>query len=145
MEIKETGIAQWVESRQIPDDLVPVVVNAYGKGSFDTILNDYQDRIEETKRKIASLMFTKDLAPDWSSQLGLIYSVLGLYTISGGVAWRRNVDNITSLPDHVWYDYLGEQTRIREVGGTVIVMLSNEGVSYLNDIANELSSCTTTE
>jgi hypothetical protein len=39
----------------------------------------------------------------------------------------------------VWYDYLGEQTRIREIGGTVIVMLSNEGVEYLNGIANRVS------
>jgi len=160
METKETGIAQWVESRQIPEDLVPVVVNAFGKDPFDKILDDYQDRIKETKRKIESLI-TKELDSDWSSQfrvsnLNLICSAIGVYTISGGVVHkchrRTNYpgpDITTCLPisDYdIWYDYLGEQTRIREIGGNVIVMLSNEGVEYLNDIANLLrvSSYTTT-
>jgi hypothetical protein len=148
MKTKETGITQWVESRQIPEDLVPVVVNAFGKDPFDKILKDYEDRIEETKRKIESLI-TKDLASDWSSHLSLIYSALGVYTISGGVVHkchrRTNYpgpDITTCLPIsdyNVWYDYLGEQTRIREIGGTVIVMLSNEGVEYLNGIANRVS------
>ena len=161
METKETGIAQWVESRQIPDDLEPVMVNAFGKDPFDKILKDYEDRIKETKRKIESLI-TKELDSDryktfaeyQESDLNLICSAIGVYTISGGVIHkchrRTNYpgpDITTCLPisDYdIWYDYLGEQTRIREIGGNVIVMLSNEGVEYLNDIANRVSSYTTT-
>jgi|LakMenEpi03Aug12_release.lakeMendotaPanAssembly.Ray.scaffolds.fasta_scaffold499289_1 hypothetical protein len=152
METKETHIAQWVESRQIPEDLVPVVVNAFGKDPFDKILKDYEDRIEETKRKIESLI-TKELDFDWSSHLNLICSAIGVYTISAGVVhkWHRRNNYhgepiSTCLPlseGNIWYDYLGEQTRIREIGGTIVVMLSNEGVEYLNGISNRVSSYTT--
>jgi hypothetical protein len=173
--IHTSGIAQWVESRQYPEDIAAVVESAFGKDSFDKILDDYQDRIEETKRKIISLadkllpLMVKDLASDRSSQSGKmtadenalmkaiiidrvnrVCSSLGVYTICGGVVHkchrRTNYpgpDITTCLPisdDHIWYDYLGEQTRIREIGGTIIVMLSNEGVEYLNEIANRVSS-----
>ena len=96
----------------------------------------------------------KTFAEYQESDLNLICSAIGVYTISGGVIHkchrRTNYpgpDITTCLPisDYdIWYDYLGEQTRIREIGGNVIVMLSNEGVEYLNDIANRVSSYTTT-
>jgi len=129
-------IDKWVESRQIPDDIV--------------LIRDYELRIDETKRKIASLI-TTDLSSDCKSELGLICYAMGVYTICGGVVykWHRNGDTdlSTSLPlskGNIWLDYLGDQTRIRELGGYIAVMLSDLGVKYLNGISKEVSSSYTT-
>ena len=149
METKETGIAQWVESRQIPDDLEPVMVNAFGKDPFDKILKDYEDRIKETKRKIESLI-TKELDSDryktfaeyQESDLNLICSAIGVYNILRWEGddnqvreyWTKNGMNIFG---NEWPDYLGDQS-IRKTGGHIVVMLSDEGVKQLNEIAHAL-------
>jgi len=155
METKETGIAQWVESRQIPDDLEPVMVNAFGKDPFDNILKDYEDRIKETKRKIESLI-TKELDSDryktfaeyQESDLNLICSAIGVYNILRWEGddnqvreyWTKNGMNIFG---NEWPDYLGDQS-IRKGGGHIVVMLSHAGVVHLNEIADKVSSYITT-
>jgi hypothetical protein len=59
----------------------------------------------------------------------------------GGGTW--SVWFTSTAKGNDWMDYFGDQS-IRETGGTIIVMLSSEGVKYLNDIANTVSSITTT-
>jgi hypothetical protein len=43
-------------------------------------------------------------------------------------------------PDHInggviWFDFLGEPSDIRESGGYILVMLSDDGVRFLNTVA----------
>lgn len=134
-----SGIAQWVDSLHLPKN-VPV--------------NDCQSRIEKTKRKIESisqkleyLIQRKGLDHhDWMTQLHLIWHALAVYDISGveweekfGRVWRVWRNPADEGIGNTWIDYLGDQS-IREHGGVVIVMLSNDGVAYLNDISYVISS-----
>ena len=93
------------------------------------------------------------------NDVALIYSALGVYDISGvkwkyksallGTSWLSSSTQLGGGPWSVWFtstakgndwmDYFGDQS-IRETGGTIVVMLSTEGVEYLNSISNELSS-----
>lgn len=138
--ISKSSISKWVEPLHLPKN---------------TDVRDFQSRIKETKRKIASisqkleyLIQRKGLEHgDWMTHLHLIWRALGVYDISGveredtlGRVWfiRRNPAD-EGIGINNWIDYLGDQS-IREHGGVVIVMLSHDGVAYLNDMNNTISS-----
>ena len=133
--ISKSPICRWVEPLHLPKN-VPV--------------KEYQSRIKETKRKIGALTQKLEYLiqrkgldhRDWMTQLHLIWHALTVYDISGveweekwGVwrTWRNPADEVGI--GNNWIDYLGDQS-IRESGGVVVVMLSHDGVSYLNDISN---------
>jgi hypothetical protein len=168
LDVHTSGIAKWVEPIHIPN-VSPV--SHYKGPKTALMIENYTSRIEETKRKIASLIeklehliYHKGLDhKDWMTQLHLIWSVLSVYDISGvkwkyksallGTTWPSSSTQLgggtwsvwftSTAKGNDWMDYFGDQS-IRETGGTIIVMLSNEGVEYLNDIANTVSSITTT-
>jgi hypothetical protein len=57
--------------------------------------------------------------------------------------WGKKGDGRYSLGlNNVWQPWLGD-TGITHLGGKVVVSLSDKGVSYLNEIANKVSSYTT--
>ena len=118
----------------------------------NTYVGNYHFRIEETKRKIDSisqkleyLIQRKGLDHGkWMTQLNLIWCALGVYDVSGvereerlGFVWR--VWRTPTAEGNHWMEYFGNQS-IRERGGTIVLMLSNDGVSYGNDISYVISS-----
>ena len=153
-------ISKWVESIRIPN-----IKNEPNHAMARA--HDYNHRIEKTKAKIQSLIdaikpYIKARNLDGgyiavhagdgkimnaNDILDELHYTIGSYKIPrvddsiGSDVWKRMDDGIG---DAVWYDYLGGQ-EIRESGGYIVVMLSNDGIDLLNRIAKEvLSSPTTT-
>jgi hypothetical protein len=118
--------------------------------------NDYEPRCETIRKKIQSLISAVDVATKKTNGSRLtirigteifkgddilreIYSAIGVYNIR---RWDEDKTaiwaNLTSyLLSTEWVDYLGDQS-IRKGGGHIVVMLSDEGVNQLNEIAHAL-------
>jgi hypothetical protein len=89
-----------------------------------------------------------------TSDIRAIRDAIGVYGIYHPKhSRRRNAPNMLwykevlaserTLPNKeggCWLDYFGKDDGIRDVGGWIVVSLSNEGISYLNSIWNEVSS-----
>jgi hypothetical protein len=115
-------------------------------------VSDYEPRCEATRKKIRVLISAMD---EWTkntngsrlaipigtklvqaeSILNELHNAIGTYDIIeppfGFISGRRHVCG------NEWLDYLGDQS-IRKGGGHIVVMLSDEGVKQLNDIAHKL-------
>jgi hypothetical protein len=61
--------------------------------------------------------------------------------------WKEQLSSERTLPNKeggCWLDYFGLHTRITDAGGWIVVSLSHKGIEYLNEIADRVSSLTTT-
>jgi hypothetical protein len=118
--------------------------------------NDYEPRCAAIRKKIQSLIPAMDEATKKTNGGRLVirigteifqgeeilrelYSAIGVYNIR---RWDEDKTaiwaNLTSyLLSNEWVDYLGDQS-IRKGGGHIVVMLSDEGVNQLNEIAHKL-------
>ena len=158
LEIQSSTISKWVNSISIP---VPML------RSWDDAesIKQYVTRIDKTRYKIKSLMDALNESQnkgthgrlvvrvstdgveglvDGKTMLEELYNVLGMYLVRkwtdgdslfGCWTLSRGIETIEGVE---WWDYLGDQS-IRETGGRVVVMLSDEGVKRLNEIANKLN------
>ncbi len=148
-QVKKSNISQWVSSIRIP----------HRKNSPNhsmAMANDYEPRCETIRKKIQSLIPAIDVATKKTNGSRLtirigteifkgedilreLHSAIGVYNIR---RWDEDKTavwaNLTSyLLSTEWVDYLGDQS-IRKGGGHIVVMLSDEGVNQLNEIAHKL-------
>ncbi len=149
LQVKKSNIWHWVNSIRIP----------HRKNSPNhsmAMANDYEPRCETIRKKIGILISAMD---EWKKKtngsrlvirigtklfqgdviLRELHSAIGVYNIR---RWDENkIGQWTQLTTHLlgteWLDYLGDQS-IRKAGGHIVVMLSDEGVNQLNEIANKL-------
>ena len=149
LQVKKSNIWHWVNSIRIP----------HRKNSPNHSLaraSDYEPRCETIRKKIQSLIPAMD---EWKKKtngsrvvirigttlfqaeeiLHELHSAIGVYNIR---RWDENkIGQWTQLTTHLlgteWLDYLGDQS-IRKGGGHIVVMLSDEGVNQLNEIARKL-------
>ena len=154
LETKTSPISKWVESIRIP--------NRKNNPNYAMARShNYNHRVEKTKKKIQSL--NDAIQPyRWVYHAGdgkimkandildELYKTIGVYQISGKnekvwCLWRRPRPSGEGMGAFAtefgteWFDYLGTQS-IRESGGYVVVMLSDEGIEFLNKIAKEVLS-----
>ena len=156
LQVKKSNIFQWVDSIRIP--------NRKNSPNHSMVMaNDYVPRIESIRKKIQSLISAigeskkktnggylavrigtdvfkgDDILVELHSAIG-VYNILPLDGDDNQVRqyayahWTKNGMNIFG---NEWPDYLGDQS-IRKGGGHIVVMLSNEGVVHLNEIAHKL-------
>jgi len=156
LQVKKSNIFQCVESRQIPDDIPNKNNSPYHSLAM---ANDYVPRIESLRKKIGILVSAigeskkKTNGGYLAVRIGTdvfkgneildeLHSAIGVYNILRWEGddnqvreyWTKNGMNIIG---NEWLDYLGDQS-IRKAGGHIVVMLSDEGVNQLNEIAHKL-------
>ena len=150
-------------------NISPFLANLQTTGdNFDYDL--YRDKLDATIEKIDSLVDTlpvKQLSESeydqWSLNRSIVIEIrntIGIYGITSKtyalessivfgskILWYKQNENerpeIDPLINSTWHDWLGD-SGITESGGTVVVSLSDKGVSYMNGIADKVSSYVTT-
>ena len=155
LQVKKSNIWHWVSSIRIPN-------RKNSPNHSMAMANDYEPRCTAIRKKIQSLISAVDVAKKKTNggylavRIGTeifkgedilreIHSAIGVYNIR---RWDENkighwTQLTTYLPNYYqvvgdeWLDYLGDQS-IRKGGGHIVVMLSDEGVNQLNEIAHKL-------
>ena len=139
--------------------------NLPDKGREFRNIDSYKLRIEGTVKKLDSLLHSLDHLKElpyggWGldrDTISTIRDTIGVYYITtqserevfnSPVLWCKHLKGlVSSIPGNdelhsTWQDWLGDR-EITQLGGKVVVSLSDKGVSYLNEIANKVSSYTT--
>jgi hypothetical protein len=152
LQVKKSNIFQWVNSIRFPNR------NNSPNHSM-AMANDYVPRIESIRKKIGILVSAigeskkKTNGGYLAVRIGTsvfkgneildeLHSAIGVYNIHRWEGddnqvpqyWTKNGMTIFG---NEWVDYLGDQS-IRKGGGHIVVMLSDEGVNQLNEIAHKL-------
>jgi hypothetical protein len=126
-------------------------------------IDSYKLRIEGTVKKLNSLFDSLHQLEGlpyggWGldrDTISTIRDTIGIYSIipqkeretfNSTILWYKDVSglNIRGQDElhSTWQDWLGDRG-ITQLGGKVVVSLSDKGVSYMNGIANKVSSYTT--
>ncbi len=137
--------------------------NLPDKGREFRNIDPYKPRIESTVKKLNSLFDSLQQLEElpyggWGvdrDTISTIRDTIGIYSIipqkeretfNSTILWYKDVSglNIRGQDElhSTWQDWLGDRG-ITQLGGKVVVSLSDKGVSYLNEIANKVSSYTT--
>jgi hypothetical protein len=153
MKTKETHISPWLHSFQYANGATNV-------GTIDELIR----RTKGIEKRINSLLNTlygleEKLGVPISSYGGRIGDMLdirnaiGVYGIyhdyhsrrqhpSSMLWWKDQLSYERTLPNkegNEWFDYFGKDDGITEVGGYVVVSLSDKGIEYLNSISEKVS------
>jgi len=116
---------------------------------------DWQERVWKTKDKLLKLQLEcRDVDYDlvsWEELTTLddLIITIGFYEISSwsyidGYVWKVRRDKESTIPPTLgqqWYHYLGERPPIKKQYGvrcSVVVLLSDEGVLFANEIARRI-------
>jgi hypothetical protein len=110
------------------------------------IVDEYCQRIETTRKKIGKVWIPTQLQaynPGDVEIIQALYDAIGVYRISNVLEgksfdiWHKmKSDGTYHYPGgNDWYDYLGDN-KITTIGGFVVVVLSDYGVKWLNEIAD---------
>ena len=152
LQVKKSNISHWVSSIRIPH-------RENSPNHSMAMAHDYAPRCMAIRKKIQSLISAIDeskkktnggyLAVRIGTEifkadeiLHTLCSAIGVYNIR---RWSEDMGHWTgqwtqhgtfNVGDE-WVDYLGDQS-IRKGGGYIVVMLSDEGVKSLNEIAHKL-------
>jgi hypothetical protein len=130
-------------------------------------IDSYKLRIESTVKKLDSLFHSLHQFEGLPGRLpyggwhldhvtiSTIRDIIGIYSIipqkeretfNSTILWYKDVNglNIRGQDElhSTWQDWLGDR-EITQLGGRVVVSLSDEGVNQLNEIADRVSSYTT--
>jgi hypothetical protein len=158
METKETNLSPWLHSFQYANGATNV-------GTIDELIRRTKG-IEKRINSLLNKMYELDKKRgrlSHSSHLSITNHVInmrdaiGVYGIyhdyhsrrqhpSSMLWWKDQLSYERTLPNkegNEWFDYFGQDDGITNVGGYVVVSLSNSGISYLNTISEGVSSYTT--
>jgi len=168
LQVKKTNIAQWLLS--IPK--VPNEWETFFEYELPEYLNRVyaiDKKIQSLMEKLSVLEVLADgeellWAGDKLQQVYSIWNAIGIYGVPGVIEsntflklqyplWTKySNDNSNSkyvrstsyTSGYEWMDYFGDR-KITDRDTCLIVSLSDEGVSYLNEIASKVSSYITAE
>ena len=149
--------------------LSPLLTNLQFSNVMSGIIRDidsYKLRIESTVKKLDSLFDSLHQLEElpyggWGvdrDTISTIRDTIGVYSIipqkeretfNSTILWYKIAFDVSGLNfrgqdelHSTWQDWLGDR-EITQLGGRVVVSLSDKGVSYMNGIANKVSSYTT--
>ena len=118
---------------------------------WETTINEYLKRTENTCKKIDNLLRRFRMGPTYNPNveviLGILYNVIGVYFIPDirderPYLWSKITnftDEINPVLGNYWPSYFGSST-IADGSGRIVVVLSDEGVKWLNEIADKVKS-----
>ncbi len=148
-----TNISPWLHSIQ----------HSFRTHGLFTTIDDYVLRIETTREKINSVLNTFYVLEERSGVNLTSYrerigdmiairdaiSVYGIYhpahkrRMDSNILWHsygpRLQKSNARKEGKEWLDYFGVDDGIRDVGGYVVVSLSDKGIEYLNGISEKVS------
>lgn len=124
------------------------------------VIDEYRKRTYTTRGKITKVLRPFEIGQAYTADpnnfcnfLGWIQDAIGVYEVPDKD--RREADDILNGRSHLWskmttnvdggfegnywHDYLGNKN-ITTDGGRIVVVLSDEGVKWLNEIANKVKS-----
>ena len=140
--------------------------NLPDKGREFRNIDPYKLRIEGTVKKLDSLFHSLQQLEElpyggWGvdrDTISTIRDTIGIYSIipqkeretfNSTILWYKIAFDVSGLNfrgqdelHSTWQDWLGDR-EITQLGGKVVVSLSDKGVSYMNGIADKVSSYTT--
>jgi hypothetical protein len=116
----------------------------------ELIIEEYRQRTYATRGKITKVLRPFEIGQAYNDDvrnlLGWLQDAIGVYNIPDFLNGRSHSWNKLSSvnPDeHLrgtgWHQYLGDPS-IQNGGGRVVVVLSDEGVKWLNEIADKVKS-----
>ena len=116
---------------------------------WQSTVDDYCKRTETTRNKIGKVWIPFQVGqaynPGVEEILQLLYNAIGVYSIPDIMDGRSHLwhkitgDDINPIHGDYWPSYLGEK-EICSYGGRVVVVLSDEGVKWLNEIADTVKA-----
>ena len=140
MKIKETTISKYLQyaHTNLHSDYAPNVDKV--KRTREKLYNVIQRDVKEHGGVLLTL-FTRE--PDFlthKERIESIMNTIGVYRIPPISQKQSYLWNRIDLPDYNsekqdWYDYLGNPHIITTSGGMITVLLSDEGVKYMNECA----------
>ena len=119
------------------------------------VIDEYRKRTYATRGKITKVLRPFEIGQSYNDSvrnlLGWLQDAIGVYDVPGkdrrkadyilsghSHLWSKMTTNVDGgFEGHRWHDYLGHEN-ITEVGGRVVVVLSDEGVKWLNEIADKV-------
>jgi len=150
MEIKETNRSHYLKSKQIyvdvrvsdDDPLVSDIINKW-VGVVNTTRQKMKNVITKDQREHGGVLLTFGRSDDFlthKERIEYLMDEIGVYWVppvkqgQPYLWYRREPDYHHSQEGIQWYDYFGDSS-ITQSGGLVVVLLSDEGVKYMNKCA----------
>jgi hypothetical protein len=114
------------------------------------VIEEYLQRTYATRGKITKVLRPFEIGQAYNDSvrnlLGWLQDAIGVYTVpdflnEGSHSWHKvsSVNPDEFLHGTGWRQYLGDPT-IQNGGGRVVVVLSDEGVKWLNEIVDKFKS-----
>ena len=111
-------------------------------------IEEYRQRTFITRKKITKVLRPFEMGQAYNDSvrnlLGWIQDAIGVYNVHDFLenqSWSKmsSVDPDQPLLGTGWHQYLGDPS-IQNGGGRVVVVLSDEGVKWLNEIADKVKT-----
>jgi len=139
MKIKQTNISKYLQyaHTNLHSDYLPNVDKV--KRTREKLNNVIQRDVKEHGGVLLTSFRREDFLTD-KERIESIMNAIGVYRIPPISQKQSYLWNRIDLPDYnsekqEWYDYLGNPHIITTSGGMITVLLSDEGVEYMNKCA----------
>jgi hypothetical protein len=139
MKIKQTNISKYLQyaHTNLHSDYIPTVDKV--KRTREKLNNVIQRDVKEHGGVLLTSFRREDFLTD-KERIESIMNAIGVYRIPPISQKQSYLWNRIDLPDYnsekqEWYDYLGNPHIITTSGGMITVLLSDEGVEYMNKCA----------
>jgi hypothetical protein len=139
MKIKQTNISKYLQyaHTNLHSDYTPNVDKV--KRTREKLNNVIQRDVKEHGGVLLTSFRREDFLTD-KERIESIMNAIGVYRIPPISQKQSYLWNRIDLPDYnsekqEWYDYLGNPHIITTSGGMITVLLSDEGVEYMNKCA----------
>ena len=113
------------------------------------VIEEYLQRTYATRGKITKVLRPFEVGQAYNDSvrnlLGWLQDAIGVYNVPDilngrSYLWSKMTTNVDGgFEGNYWHDYLGDKN-IAAVGGRVVVVLSDEGVKWLNEIVDKVKS-----
>ena len=113
------------------------------------VIEEYLQRTYATRGKITKVLRPFEFGQAYNDSvrnlLGWLQDAIGVYNVPDimdgrSYLWSKMTTNVDGgFEGNYWHDYLGDKN-IDTTGGRVVVVLSDEGVKWLNEIADKVKS-----
>jgi hypothetical protein len=139
MKIKQTNISKYLQyaHTDLHSDYIPTVDKV--NRTREKLNNVIQRDVKEHGGVLLTSFRREDFLTD-KERIESIMNAIGVYRIPPISQKQSYLWNRIDLPDYnsekqEWYDYLGNPHIITTSGGMITVLLSDEGVEYMNKCA----------
>jgi hypothetical protein len=110
------------------------------------VIEEYRQRTYATRGKITKVLRPFEMGQAYNDSvrnlLGWLQDAIGVYEVPDilngrSYLWSKMSNFDGGFEGNYWHDYLGDKN-IATVGGRIVVVLSDEGVRRLNEIADKV-------